>query len=140
MEETVQIYSDDQAVGTAFLTRQGMYWRVQCRCCLPHGGYRVRFCTDRGTTDLGLLCPQGDHFTLTARVSLHDFDPAQLRIFAVQPNTRERIIVLDESRPIDCLPRLREARFCLRDGSACLVLPEKLRTDLIDKSDGKYEN
>ena len=63
MSETYDITYDGAHVGNAKMKKQGLYYTISCRCCLPDAGlYRIHAIAGGRREDLGICVPMGDAF------------------------------------------------------------------------------
>ena len=69
MEEQYEAFLGNRPVGKVQLTRQGLYFRVVCRCMLPSDGvYRLYAMGDGRRENLGVVVPDGEGFLLDKRI------------------------------------------------------------------------
>ncbi len=104
-------------MGQAEVVRQGLYYEINCRCRLPENRiFRVALCIGDGWENLGVLVPEGDAFCLKKRLAAKKYGSieAEFRVYGTGENPMETFVPLDPNMPVDCLPRLKEARFARR--------------------------
>ena len=69
-----EIYMGTKAVGTARVSREGLYYRFDCTCKPPDSSlYRIWVTDGTGETDLGICVPDGGVYTLTKRLPVKGF-------------------------------------------------------------------
>lgn len=121
-----EVYVGQQPVGTLRMGRRGLYWAISCRCDAQQGrGNRLVASGEFGRIDLGLLYPIGDQFGLETTVRVSRLGEGNVRFLLEAKAEKECCIALDPNKPFAYLDRLEECRFCVRDGVACVILPNK---------------
>lgn len=80
MESTYPIYYQGQIAGTAELAKEGLYWRISCRCQLPiMGKHTVKIQQEVSLINLGLCVPYENGFGLKTRISAKKIGPGSIR-------------------------------------------------------------
>ena len=134
MEGSYEILMGGKRVGTAQITRQGLYYWFDCRCCLS-GDVMCRLAVTCGgkTHSLGIPVPEGESFVLRTRLPVKQLGKGVPEI-RVQPKHRPVgtvFVPLSPEEPFAYLSRLKDAFLEIRDGKAGLVIPE--RRDVSEK-------
>jgi hypothetical protein len=108
-----------QTIGQARVSRQGLYYCLDCHCKLSgETMFRLVVSCDNNTEDLGLLIPERDRFVLRTRLPVKRLGEGQLR-FEVRPKLpqkQETFIPLSPEEPFEYLQRLENAYLQIRDG------------------------
>lgn len=69
MEMEYEAYLEDRIAGKVRLTKEGLYYRVLCRCSLPQNVvYRLYGICGQEWENLGVLMPDGDGFLLERKI------------------------------------------------------------------------
>lgn len=113
------IYMGSASVGTAKVTREGLYYLFFCRCRLS-GEVVCRVtvkCGDR-TADLGILVPENGAFQLKTRVPVKQLGEGKLE-FLVTPRHQKpdsMFVPVMAEAPFAYLSRLTDAYLAKKDG------------------------
>ena len=117
----------DGSRGFASVERQGLYYRIQCRCALT-GAERIRLevSGDLGEVDLGLLVPEGKYFVLSTSVAVRRLgENLHFRVKSAHRQTPGRFVTLSEYAPFAYLTELRKAVLTSQNGEIGLWLPDQ---------------
>ncbi len=91
MENNYEIYMGNDPVGKACLAKEGLYWKISCRCQLPQEGmHRVIIKTGKENVNLGILVPEGDSFCLTTRVAMKRLEEGN-PMFLIKPKQQPQM-------------------------------------------------
>ncbi|MBO5891945.1 MAG: hypothetical protein J6Q30_04450 [Oscillospiraceae bacterium] len=128
MEGNYPILMGAQEIGTAKVTRQGLYYRFDCRCQLS-GDVVCRLTVTCGasTHNLGILVPEGGAFGLHTKMPVKQLGEGALQ-FGVRPNHKPvggRFIPISPEEPFGYLSRLKDAFLEFREGVPGLVISEQ---------------
>lgn len=123
----VEIFYNGKSVGRMQFDREGLYYRLSCRCnCRLEEAYRVFAVCNGEKIALGLCVPDGDLFTMHCHIPATRL-PGTVERCELWPHKSENgYIRLDAQKPFPCIPLLEKARFCVRGGSPCLSIPRDL--------------
>lgn len=124
-EHTITL--ENNRVGTARVTRQGLYYLLECRCQFPDfETYRVNVVWKNKETDLGICVQNENGKGLRTRMPIKSAGegPPVFRATAVIANPLETFIPLDITKPSTCLSLLRRARLKKRDGEIGIVVTD----------------
>lgn len=120
---------EEKTVGSAKLTRQGLYYQVQCRCVLPVDGMcRLEAAVGEKRVDLGILVPMENGFGLQTSfpVSRVGEGTPVFRIRTKQPSAQVRHFVpIIPEEPFSYLERLKDAFLEIQDGKKGASLPQQ---------------
>lgn len=118
------VYLGQEPVGKAYVSRQGLYYRIQCRCAISSKVMHrlVVTCGERQES-LGVLVPFGQEFGLDTRLAVKRLGSGQLR-FTVQPrhNEMKELIPLSPEEPFSYIRRLRECYLVRMNGQCYAAL------------------
>ena len=86
MDGSYEVFWSGRAVGRAEAAREGLYYRITCRCRLP-GREMLRLWMDcgEGEVDLGLCVPMGGEFGTEKRIPAKRCGPGKPRFLLRQP-------------------------------------------------------
>lgn len=127
MDQEYEIMLGDKCVGSAGVRREGLYWRIRCRCKLS-GEVLCRVlvrCGDREES-LGILVPQDGEFGLETRIPVKKVGEGPLSFSAV-PKHRPlegRFVPLSPEEPFRYITRLKDAYLEKRNGQVGIVIKE----------------
>lgn len=113
-----------EILGQATVERQGLYFKIVCRCHLSgQTRFRVSVAGSGGEEDLGLLIPQGSGFGLTKSVAVKKLGE-QLRFQIVPAHVKPNgsFIPLCPDEPFRYLERIKSAVLSRKDGQVGLLL------------------
>ena len=125
MEGNYPVLMGGQQIGGVKVTRQGLYYRFDCRCQLS-GEVMCRLVMNCGaeTYDLGILVPEGGAFCLRTKMPVKQLGKGTLQ-FRVLPNHKpvgKRFVSISPEEPFAYLSRLQDAFLEIRDGVPGLVI------------------
>lgn len=116
-----------EPVGTAQVTREGLYYCFFCRLRLSgEVMYKLVLQKDGNTVDLGIPAPQGEMFTLTTRIPIKRIGDGPFLIRAVPKHAPVGIkfVPLKEDEPFRYLNKLNDAVFTRVNRQPGLLLKE----------------
>lgn len=113
------ILMDTKVVGSAELTKEGLYYRFFCTCKLPDDGiYRVTVSDGNHTRDLGVCVPSG----MVARVPQKYFQGDTLSFTLISNKGEENRIVVNADTPFEELDMLDSSRLKIADGRVEIMI------------------
>lgn len=127
MVNSYDIFMDGEAVGTASLEKEGLYWKIRCRCDLP-GEVPHQITLKAGEEiDLGLLVKEDDGFCLTKRIAMKRFGNAYPSFLAkpriTKPKESFHSIVPD--KPFAYIERIKDSNLEEKNGELGIILVEE---------------
>lgn len=125
MEGIYDISFDGQAVGTAKISREGLYYRFDCECRLKKKEL-FKICISCGDENfiLGTPIPEGQQFQLHTKLPIKRFS-GQAPCFFITGNKEENaeaFIPVHPDAPFLYLKELKNAVFCIQDGVSGIVI------------------
>ena len=127
MEGNYVLHFGGQAVGKVQVTREGLYYRFQCRCRLSGDVVcKVVVRCGAGQESLGILAPEGDGFCLATRLPVKRFLEATPE-FLVMPNRTAmtgKFVPICPEEPFTYLERLKNAYLSMQNGQIGAVIRE----------------
>jgi hypothetical protein len=113
-------------VGKAYVTEQGLYYRIRCRCAITSDVIHrlVVSCGDRQES-LGILVPFGQEFGLDTKIAAKRIGRGELR-FTVRPkrNEMKELLPLSPEEPFAYIRRLKECYLVRMNGQCYAALKE----------------
>lgn len=128
MEGNYEILMGSKEIGTAKVTRQGLYYGFDCRCDLS-GEVICRLTVTCGTKthNLGIPVPEGGAFKLRTRLPVKQLGEGKLQ-FQAQPNHRSvegQFVPISPEEPFSYLSRLQDAFLEVREGVPGVVIMDQ---------------
>ncbi len=128
MEGTYKVTMNGQTVGTAAVTREGMYYHIACRCDVPNDNmFRLIMQFKDDQMDLGILVPQGKQFGLGIRVSGKVFGQRSPQ-FVIMPRRESfssKLVRICPEEPFSYLFRLESAYLVKKTNAMYLGFQEE---------------
>ncbi len=117
-----------RAVGKVRVTREGLYYRFDCRCRLTGDVVCkvVAVCGDRRES-LGILVPEGEGFALKTRLPCKRIGEGEPEFLVLpnRPEIRGTFVPIYPEEPFAYLARLKDAYLATQDGQVGAVLREE---------------
>lgn len=127
MEENYEVRLGQTPIGKAQVLRQGLYYRVICRCRLTgEVMYRLMVrCGDR-EENLGVLVPMGSGFGLDTKVPVKKVGEGELAfsVMPKHPKQEGKFVPIYPEEPFSYIAKLKDAYLEARGGETGVVLPE----------------
>lgn len=124
MIQEYPVYQGKEQVGKVRLEKQGLYYRLSCRCAVQEGMYRLTaFCRDR-QENLGILIPMGDGFGLDTRLPVKRLGDGELH-FRIQTNHTGTFVPIRPEEPFSYIERLKNAFLEIKDGQKGICIDKK---------------
>lgn len=119
MERQYSVTRNGQHCGKVTVSRQGLYYRIHCRCRLPAEDiYRLQAAWGIRIENLGVLVPMEDMFGLDTRIPVKQLGEGEL-VFTVtakrQPIQGRFVPIVDEE-PFAYISRLKGSFLQIKDG------------------------
>lgn len=121
------IFMDGEAVGTASLEKEGLYWKIRC-CCDLSGDVAYQVTLKAGEKiDLGILVRESNGFCLTKRIAMKRIGDI-LPSFTVKPRvtkTQESFQPIISDEPFAYIENIKDSHLEERDGELGIMLAEE---------------
>lgn len=120
------IYLGDDAVGTAMVSKEGLYYRIQCTSHLTAGKpFRVTAEAEH-SIDLGLCVPDGHHFGLEVRVPMKKLGEGDIRFYirTQQEKKSEDWFPISSEKPFPYIVKLKYAYMVSLEGERGIAFKE----------------
>lgn len=127
MSEEYPILCGKTTVGRAYVARQGLYYRMECRCGAQETPVRLRVTGIGGSAELGICVPMDTGFGMVTRIPIKQLGEGRLS-FSQQEESRapaSEFIPIRSGQPLSCLSRLPQARLASRDGQLGLLFTDR---------------
>ena len=127
MQQEYMVLSGGETIGKVFVQRQGLYYRIRCRCSIT-GTVKYKLIANCGenTVDLGLCIPHSDGFGMDTSIPMKRLGEGELT-FRLTPKHNmlegEFIPVLPEE-PFSYIQKLQQAHLAEQDGLIGIVVNE----------------
>ena len=115
MEGTFDVKRNGRTVGTAEVKREGLYYRIFCRCRVAGEGIQRLYA---GGEKIGVLIPESGELTLNTKVAAKRLNEGC--DFTIGENTG-CFYPICPGEPFEHLDKLRAGRLSWRDGQAGLL-------------------
>lgn len=119
-----EITLNGKPLGTATVEKQGLYYRISCRCLLPDRKIHtiwVRW--SDGSRKLGVCVPEGQYFCLDTKVPTKYFPLTGLSL-EIDYQAENEFFPIDTQKPFIHIDKLEQSRFDIRDDQPGLVIPK----------------
>ncbi len=120
-----QIHMGNEVIGTAQITREGLYYSVVCLCKLPEKAmYRLMVSCEATQLDLGILLLEGDVYTLKTKLPckrLGEGAPV-FRVVTHSDAEKRQFVPISSDIPFNHISRLERAQLQIVDGSVGVLL------------------
>ena len=121
------VWFGGETAGTACVTREGLYYRISCRCRLSGSVPCSITARAEREADLGLCVPLEDQYGLEIRIPIKCVGEGDLE-FRVSPKHRvrpEQFIPISSEGPFAYIARLKDAYMVRRDGQTGIVTKDR---------------
>ena len=116
MEWKYDVIRDGQSVGRVEISREGLYYRIRCRCPVADGKIHRLYAGDE---NLGVLIPDRGELTLESKVAAKRLKPGCA--FSLDENRRE-FIPIHPGEAFPCLEKVRQSKLAFREGEPGLFM------------------
>lgn len=141
MEKNYDIHMGNEVVGRASLEKEGLYWKIHCRCQLSGDVAHQVMVMAGEEINLGILVPEDGAFCLTKRIAMKRFADAEpeFRIKPRTPKTEQSFQPITPDEPFSYIEKLKNAYLEEKDGEIGVTLPEEEKEPEIQDSDPNQE-
>ncbi len=128
MKSDYKIMMHNTQVGTASITKQGLYWVINCCCQLPDNKmHRVCMKTEDAEIDMGILVPNDHCFYLIHRVAMKKAGKGEPQFF-IKEEIHEvaasfQPILQDE--PFVAIERLKDSHLVVVEDQPGIMLDQE---------------
>lgn len=127
MEGQYPVLLNGQPCGKVTVNRQGLYYRIRCRCQIPSQDIcRLQAVSGTRRENLGVLVPAEDGFGLDTRIPvkrLGEGEPA-FSLSTGQETTDSRFVPILDEEPFAYIARLKESFLEFENGQMGIRITE----------------
>lgn len=130
MEGKYPVMAGNETVGWAWVTRQGLYYGIHCRCNLEKDEIiKLRLVNEESTQHVGILAPIDGKFGLDTQIPMKRLGQKIWRFEAISGKTalEDRFIPVFPEKPFPNLACLKDARFERRGDQIGVAINTPLR-------------
>ena len=127
MEKQFQILAEGKPIGSATVTRHGLYYQIHCICHLmERNPCRIYAACDDREIDLGICVPMDGGFGIRTRVPVKRLGEGEIRFWAAAHNEKpqEQFVPVETGRPFIFLSQLKNARLAVRNRKTGILLSD----------------
>lgn len=121
------VYLAHEQVGWVEVSRQGLYYRFDCRCYLAGDTiYRLAVCCGAHEERLGVLIPAGEGFCLDTKIPVKRLGEGELHFTVVPKEARQagKFVPVFPEEPFSYISKLKDAYLERRNGQLGVVIKE----------------
>lgn len=125
MQVTKRILMDGQTVGTASITRKGLYLHILCRCNFPDKKIRrIRMCVENEVFDLGVCVPEENWFVIHKAIPLKRIGQGEIsfHVFRINDSTFFSFAALDQ---FNAICKLQNTCLSVKNGEAGIMIKDQ---------------
>lgn len=139
MEGSYGIYAGEEKVGTAAVSREGLYCCIYCQCCFKEKQiYKIYLRLGENTVLLGTPIPEGKVYVLRKRIPAKLFDAGspQFTVGVVRENRKRMFVPVKENTPFAHIQQLHNAYAAVNNGVWGVVLITEKNIPTAEKIQG----
>ncbi len=125
MQVTKKVLMDGQTVGTAFITRKGLYLHIRCCCNFPDKKIRrIRMCIENEVFDLGVCIPEKNLFVINKAIPLKRIGAGEIsfHVFNIKDSQFFSLTELDQ---FNAICKLQNACLSVKNGEAGIMIKDQ---------------
>jgi len=130
LEGKYDVYLNGNAVGYAHVAKEGLYYRIQCRCRLSGDVCKLTVSCEERQTNLGVLIPVEDGFGLETKVPIKRLGDGKIE-FSIVPNRAVltgKFVPIYPEEPFAYIEKLKNAYLAKQNGQIGIRIEEKAGT------------
>ena len=122
MEGSYEVYLEDKAAGKLQIEKEGLYYRLTCRCVVPDDQvYRLFAATDTGRENLGVVLPDDSGYVLRRKIPAKRLKSASRFFLSVRSNeSAGKFVPVYPEEPFSYITQLETAFVEVRNGQTGL--------------------
>ena len=127
MEGCYEVFNGNDVVGKVQLIRQGLYYRVICRCCLSEDMVRRLYAVQENSREnLGVLVPEEDGLVLDKKIPVKRISDKTTRFLlsAGDSKMRGKLVPVSPEEPFLYIDRLKSAFLETENGKVNIRIEE----------------
>jgi len=123
VNKTYSITYDGGPIGTAELTREGLFYRIWCKCNSPQGErFRVKIINGEHSEDLGLCARSKGSLTLLKRLHVKHLEGVpRFLLIADDEVDNPSFVAIERDSQFSCFEKLECARLSVQNGKIGFV-------------------
>ena len=125
MEYQYSVTLNGNPCGKVTVSRQGLYYRIRCRCILPPEDiFRLQAACGSRRENLGVLVPVEDRFGLDTRIPVKQLGEGELAFTVIskrQP-VRGNFVPIRDEEPFAYISRLKESFLEIKNGQVGIII------------------
>ena len=131
MEGTYEVLLHNTVAGKVQLTREGLYYRIQCRCVVPDDMvYRLLAISDRGRDNIGVVVPEGDGYVLNKRMPVKNLAEGTSFVLSSRADTDSgKFVPISPEEPFSYIDQLQSAFLEINEGNVGVRLEKESGAD-----------
>ena len=131
MEYHYEVYMGSDAVGKVNIIKQGLYYRVLCRCIVPSDTvYRLYAITETGREKLGVLIPDGDGVLLDRKIPVKRLQEFSRFILSSRSDEdKGRFVPIYPEEPFSYIGQLENAFLEIQNGQVGVCIKDSSGAD-----------
>ena len=128
LRNAYEVYRGDEPVGTAEVTRKGLYYCIRLKCALSGDVmHKAEVRCNGAREDLGILVPEEGGFVLTTRIPIKRIGAGDMtfRVIPRHKPFRGHFVKLSPEEPFTYLKRLKDAFLVNQNGEIGILFKQK---------------
>ena len=123
MKSQYNIYLNDRAVGTVSVSKEGLYYVLDCRCRgLTKQLWRIGVITASAQRCLGVCVPEKEEFVIRTRLPIKCLGDAPFHFYIITDHNDDNWLPICTDKPVCKMTLWENARFERRNGKPGLRL------------------
>ncbi len=123
MHSEYPIFLASNRVGTAAVSRCGLYYRIQCVCSgLTDGPHRVSVHCAEAQADLGICVPVGEQHCIDTRIPVKRLGEGDMHFYLVQ---KKQFVPVYEDKPFAHIQDILTAHFAVVDAQPGIMIQNR---------------
>ncbi len=115
--QVYDVFLFDRPIGTAKVTRTGLYYNITCKCHICESVYKLYADSEKGTVLIGVFYPNDGWYEINKRISVKSLG-MDIHTFRVNPLNEEQdsFYEISEDQPFPHLPQIEKACLVIKNG------------------------
>ena len=119
MEYQYSVTRNGNPCGKVTVSRQGLYYRIHCRCLLPAEDiFRLQAASGSRRENLGVLVPVEDRFGLDTRIPVKQLGEGELdfSVHSKRQPVQSHFVPIRDEEPFAYISRLKKSFLEIKEG------------------------
>ena len=119
MEGFYEVRLNNAAAGKVQVTREGLYYRIQCRCTVPDDEvYRLLSVSEHGRENIGVVVPENEGYVLNKRIPAKKLPEDSSFILSAKIEADSgKFIPISPEEPFSYIDQLQSAFLEIQEGN-----------------------